>query len=282
MQTIGESKLWSVCPDSGEMTERKCTEIRKGKAFEVKDYLELANKVASLQYVNRDHVILFRGQNSDHTNRQKNTSIKPTIFRGHGSNPTSDELALRFERLQRAEQLLVNAYKKQSLPRAKEIERRRILRWSILQHYRICDTPLVDVTHSLRVAASFATHGADEKAYLFALGVPQIAGAVTTSAESEIQVIRLASVCPPQAVRPHIQEGYLLGEYPEIFAYEQKALYEHHEVDFGQRLIAKFTFNVDNFWSPDAFPCIPKEALYPADRDPIKAVIKEITDQLGS
>ena len=44
-------------------------------------------------------------------------------------------------------------------------------------------------------------------------------------------MIRLASVCPPEAVRPHIQEGYLLGEYPEIADYEQKALYPHYEID---------------------------------------------------
>ena len=37
------------------------------------------------------------------------------------------------------------------------LRRQRILRWSILQHYEICDTPLLDVTQSIRIAASFAS-----------------------------------------------------------------------------------------------------------------------------
>ena len=41
----------------------------------------------------------------------------------------------------------------------------------------------------------------------------------------------------------HLQEGYLLGEYPEIADFEQKTHYEDYEMDFGQRLIAKFRFN---------------------------------------
>ena len=30
------------------------------------------------------------------------------------------------------------------------------VRWALLQHYNICDTPLVDITQSLHVASSFA------------------------------------------------------------------------------------------------------------------------------
>ena len=44
------------------------------------------------------------------------------------------------------------------------------------------------------------------------LGVPNLSGAITASAEAGLQIVRLSSVCPPSAVRPHIQEGYLLGD----------------------------------------------------------------------
>jgi hypothetical protein len=124
----------------------------------------------------------------------------------------------------------------------------RILRWSILQHYEICATPLLDVTQSLRVAASFASERTTAEAFIFVLGVPNLSGAVTANAETGIQIVRLTSVCPPNAKRPHVQEGYLLGEYPELSDYSQKRLYAHHEVDFGKRLVAKFRFDPKSFW----------------------------------
>lgn len=126
------------------------------------------------------------------------------------------------------------------------------------------------MTHSLRIAASFASLNAASEAYIFVLGVPNLSGAVTASAESGLQIIRLSSVCPPSAVRPHIQEGYLLGEYPEMAEFEQKANYYHYEIDFGRRLVAKFRFKPSSFWQNPNFPQINREALYPSlKHDPI-------------
>jgi hypothetical protein len=142
-------------------------------------------------------------------------------------------------------------------------------RTAVLQHYEICPTPLLDVTQSLRIAASFASDGADREAFVFVLGVPNLSGAITASAEAGIQVVRLSSVCPPAAVRPHIQEGYLLGEYPEMTGYDQKQHYAHWEIDFGRRLIAKFRFNPQTFWKNDAFPKVTRSALYPDRDDPL-------------
>ena len=101
--------------------------------------------------------------------------------------------------------------------------------------------------------------------------MPHISGAVTASAEAGLQIVRLASVCPPSAVRPHIQEGYLLGEYPDLSGTDQKQLYESYEVDFGRRLIAKFRFDPARFWyKSEAFPKVPERALYPpAGEDPL-------------
>src|SRR5206468_364868 len=138
-----------------------------------------------------------------------------------------------------AEGALIREYMAENLLGVKRLKRHRVLRWAILQHYEVCLTPLLDVTHSLRIAASFASINMPDKVYLFVLGVPNLSGAVTASAESGLQIIRLSSVCPPSAVRPHIQEGYLLGEYPEMAEFEQKANYFHYEIDFGRRLVAK-------------------------------------------
>jgi hypothetical protein len=77
-------------------------------------------------------------------------------------------------------------------------------------------------------------------------------------------------------LRPHLQEGYLLGEYPEMADYEQKELYFHYEIDFGRRLVAKFRFNPTTFWKNDTFPQVGRRALYPSkvDDDVYRMAIK--------
>lgn len=110
------------------------------------------------------------------------------------------------------------------------------------------------------------------------LGLPNLSGAITASAESGVQIVRLASACPPEAVRPHIQEGYLLGEYPEMIGYDQKRNYANFEVDFGRRLVAKFRFDPRRFWvSSDGFPMVEMPALYPNNQDPLFEMCQNIS-----
>lgn len=266
METIGSHKIWSFSRDLTEIKEASNTAVRKSPGVFVRNYVELAKAVSSLQYNNRDYVLMFRGQSTDHGNRQKNTTLKPTIFRA--PRTTADDYARRFELLRRAEDMLVERYALASFSGITRLRRQRILRWSILQHYEVCPTPLLDVTHSVRIAASFASASGGARAFFYVLGIPNLSGAVTASAEAGIQVVRLSGVCPPEAVRPHIQEGYLLGEYPDMDRAEQKSLYQGYEVDFGLRLIAKFQFEPASFWrqSPN-FPQVPHVALYPSSAD---------------
>lgn len=138
------------------------------------------------------------------------------------------------------------------------------------------------MSHSLRVSASFASLAATNLAYVYVLGIPNISGGVTASAEAGLQIIRLASICPPDARRPHVQEGYLLGEYPEIAEYRQKQLYHPHEIDLGRRLVAKFRFNPKGFWKDEAFPKVSKATLYPsAAADLLCKLATQIKRQLG-
>jgi hypothetical protein len=204
------------------------------------------------------------------TNRQTIATSRTTRrFRpGKGErNPDAGELEQRFKFLLRAEDELVRQYKARKLLGVDRLSRHRILRWSILQHYEACPTPLLDVTHSIRIAASFASVGAAGKAFLYVLGVPNLSGAITASAEGGLQIVRLSSVCPPSATRPHIQEGYLLGEYPELSNFAQKKHYGHYEIDFGRRLIAKFSFDPASFWRNQEFPKVSQQALYPSLTD---------------
>jgi hypothetical protein len=282
LEPINQHKLWSFVGGAPAATVVQGQNFRKADAHEVQSYFDLATKVAELHFRNRDHVLLFRGQTGDHRNQRGYTSLKPTLLRGGaGRNPAVGELRKRFARLTTAEEILVDEYRKAGLLGRERVERLRIVRWSILQHYEVCPTPLLDVTHSLRIAASFASHGAAGAAHVFVLGVPNLSGGITASAEAGLQAIRLASVCPPSAVRPHLQEGYLLGEYPEMWGIGQKALYLHHETDFGRRLIAKFRFDPASFWEGASFPIVGRQALYPT-QDPMLEVTGRIKQRLAA
>ncbi|MFL6846532.1 MAG: FRG domain-containing protein [Allosphingosinicella sp.] len=284
MEVIGQRKIWTYCDDEKKASVGKCVSVRKGPGHTVKNFMELATKIAELQFLNRDFVLLFRGQARDFRSTMGNTMLKPTIMRGNASEspPGPDTLRLRYERLARAEAQLVARYRTRKLPGQERLQRQQILRWAILQHYEVCPTPLLDVTHSLRIAASFGSTEADE-AFIFVLGVPHISGAVTASAEAGLQIVRLASVCPPSAVRPHIQEGYLLGEYPDLSGTDQKQWYGSHEIDFGRRLIAKFRYDPARFWyKSEAFPKVPERALYPpASEDPLCELANEVSQEIG-
>ena len=279
METIGQQKIWSYFGRQRTATVAKNTLVRSASGHRVTSFMELATKIAELQFMNRDYVLLFRGQSADHRNVKDNTTLKPSLFRPgkSGGNPKPDELELRFDTLQLAEEELLRRYKAQKFLGVDRLTRHRILRWSILQHYEVCPTPLLDVTHSIRIAASFASVGAKANAFIYVIGVPNLSGAITASAEGGLQIVRLSSVCPPSAVRPHIQEGYLLGEYPELSNFKQKEHYAHYEIDFGRRLVAKFSFDPTKFWASREFPRVSEQALYPpAADDPLHKVALEV------
>ena len=271
METIGKQHLWSFVDGNEKTKQTNCAAIRNGNSALVTSYLELAKKIAELQFLNRDFVLVFRGQSDDYRNKAGNTSLKPSIMRAVSAAKVLPEaiLSARYRTLSNAEILLLSYYRLGNTAGGLRLRRQTILRWALLQHYEICKTPLLDVTHSIRIAASFASDGGGAEGYVFVLGVPNLSGAVTASAEAGIQIIRLSSVCPPSAVRPHIQEGYLLGEYPEMRGVDQKQHYKHYEIDFGRRLVAKFRFQPTAFWaSSPNFPPVSHDALYPSP-DPV-------------
>lgn len=280
METIGSTTFWSFLEGRETATKSSNSVVRADAGNFVSSFVELARRIAELQYRNRYHVLFFRGQNKDYPNRDGNSTLKPELFRprkGTDINPSPETLGDRFGRLRDAERELVRLYPNRFKLGVTRLQRHRVLRWSILQHYRMCATPLLDVTHSLRIAASFASLGATHSAYVFAVGVPNLDGGVTASSEAGLQTIRLSSVCPPTAMRPHIQEGYLLGEYPEMADFEQKANYKHHEIDFGRRLVAKFRFNPGTFWEANSpFPQVSEAALFPNDDDPMFELAQEM------
>ena len=282
METIGSQQIWSFVGPRQKSVPTSCREVRISGGHRVGSFMDLAKKVAELQFMNRESVLLFRGQPRDYLNKRSATSLRPALFRASEATktPSDSQLGKRFSVLLKAEKILVSGYGKK-FPGFTRLNRQQVLRWAIIQHYEICDTPLLDVTHSLRVAASFASIRAEGKAFVFVLGVPQLSGAVTASAEASLQILRLSSVCPPSAVRPHIQEGYLLGEYPEVRNANHRGAYKSYELDFGRRLVGKFWFDPTEFWRASGpFKRIGPRALYPNGDDPIFDLARSIKAKL--
>lgn len=300
MKSLYSEKVWTYTQAHPEGHVTNESAIRKTDAMSVTSYVDLMKLVAGLQFHNPNYVLLFRGQNKDHrVANTGNSTLRPNIFRRDADVSVKEwnrtELPDRYKKLLRAEKLLVEHWPQTSNEIKRRLVRSAVIKWAILQHYEVCDTPLLDVTQSLRIAASFASlqnpSGKSEEdiledqttqeSFLYVLAVPNISGAVTSSAFEEIQTLRLASLCPPTAMRPHLQEGFLLGEYPELRTVTEKMNVELHETDFGKRIIAKFAFCPDQFWNENsAFSMIPKKALYPNENDDLFEICTRIRSKL--
>ena len=211
--------------------------------------------------------------NSDYQNKGGSSTFYPTIYRGDyvGRSDLSD----RFATLLAASRMLVERWTLENITGHDELKRKKLIQWSILQHYEVCDTPLIDFTHSLRVAASFAQLDAKSKyAYVYAFGLPYLTNRISNNSEHDLVNIRLLSICPPEALRPYYQEGYLAATEDIETEYDDKT-----ELDFNNRLIAKFKIPTGReFWGRN-FKSIPKNALYPK-KDKIAVLSSSILESL--
>jgi hypothetical protein len=253
-----------------ELMEMSWEEVVAGEPVPVCNFIELTDAVAKLSFGNPQFNLVFRGQRCDHkTHRRKLgkvTSLLPSSYR------SSDEASL--DHLPAWEKELVNELAEMRKGRPKhsrtlvtDIGNFRETLWAILQHYG-CATPLLDVTQSLQVASSFATHDYEKDApssegYVYVLGMPSIYGMISFSGHEGIVIVKLQSVCPPEAKRPHYQEGYLVGSVPHTpdpsrFSYRDLAL----------RLIGKFRIpDSDVFWRGLNYRKLPKDILMPREEE---------------
>lgn len=231
--------------------------VRKTAPFFVPSYPELVREVANLSYQNKDHLFFYRGQDFDYLNKAGSSTYYPTIYRQ--DILTSQEIRARFDMLALAEQLLADAFDQEELDGRHDVRRKSYIAWSILQHYGVCDTPLLDLTHSLRVAATFAQYNnPNEQGVIAIFGMPYMTNRITYNSEHDLVIVRLLSICPPLALRPYFQEGYLGGTLDITRDYTNKS-----ELDFNNRLVAKFAIpNDKSFWGKD-FEKIPDDLLFP-------------------
>ena len=233
--------------------------VRRVAPYPIESYPELVREVAALAYQNKDHLLFYRGQDRDYLNKAGSSSYYPTIYRKDVL--TAHEIRLRFDMLELAEHLLADAFDSGGLEGRQDVRRKSYIAWSVLQHYEVCDTPLLDFTHSLRAAATFAQYNNQEERGIVAVfGLPYTTNRITYNSEHDLVIVRLLSICPPLALRPYFQEGYLAGTLDITRDYVDKS-----ELDFNNRLVAKFSIpNARSFWGND-FEGIPRHLLFPPE-----------------
>jgi hypothetical protein len=100
-------------------------------------------------------------------------------------------------------------------------------------------------------------------------GLPHINGSISFYVEEELMILKLLAICPPKALRPHFQDGYLAGTFPVATTSNLDNEETIQEFDFGRRLIAKFKIPKDNFWDKD-FTEIPENALFPKNDEMVR------------
>jgi hypothetical protein len=265
-----------------EITSRKTPELNihskgqpiwKASPYEVTTFRALVEHVARLAYANPDELLFFRGQDKDYQSKAGGTTLYPSIYRS--DSLAVRELRHRFDMLNQASILLVDRFKKAKIEGHRELRHKQYIQWSIIQHYEVIDTPLLDLTQSLRVACSFAQlRSSDPTCHLYVLGLPYLTNRISINSEHDLVNIRLLSICPPSALRPYFQEGYLAGTTDVTFDFDSKT-----DLDFRNRLIAKFAIpRARTFWGP-GFDQIPETALYPKG-DKILELCNELKTEL--
>jgi hypothetical protein len=246
-------------------------QIRENIGCKVIRYQELVKYVAELGYLNQHFNLLFRGQDKDYKDNKKRSKIYPSIFRPDSDKPLIRTITIqkRFERLRELRKQL-RAYLR-SIKWQSSLLAYPEHDYALIQHYEIHSTPLIDLTQSVRVAATFALRKGTS-GYVFIFGMPHPQGSISHYVDQEMVLVKLQNVCPPNALRPHYQEGYLVGRLPFTQAKEAGD-------NLARRLIGKyFLDNSDGkFWNKN-FQAIPEEALFP-QKDPFSAGFKEILDK---
>lgn len=261
-------------PRKGGPTWAPVQSVREWPGYRVRRFEELVKVSAHLAAGNRGHMLFFRGQARDYVDRNGRTNLYPTLFRKGASPLRRAELAKRWAKLEACVKAIVAHRADLALPG--KTHRHIEAAIALLQHYGLCETPLLDVTPSLRVAASFALP--DDKAklgYLYALALPYPHGSISHFVDQDMVLVRLFGVCPFEAVRPHYQEGYLVGKFPIANAGDLGVTKERND-NGASRLVAKIVLDDrDGGFFHGGFPRFPASTLLPP-KDPFGEALSRV------
>jgi hypothetical protein len=253
-----------------ERLDATVNRIRASSGFPIKSFQALVDEVANVTLSNKSFEMYYRGQTTDYKNNQakyyKNRTPKTIIYpsicrpeRSHRGTPKhsikKSQVIRRYDELSRMIELVstdksyFNEYY-----------------YALFQHYNILPTPLIDVTQSLRVAATFALRG-QKKGYVYVFGLPYPNQSISYYSDLGIVLIKLQNVVPVKAIRPRYQEGYLVGKYPIRPT-------KTNGDDLSNRLVAKFHIDNSsgNFWNK-YFQPMPEQILYPKNDEVEKELL---------
>jgi hypothetical protein len=254
-------------------------DVRAWPGYRITHFEELVKVSAHLSAGNREYMLFYRGQTKDYTDINKRTNLYPTLYRGLGKSPLRKKvLAERWGRLETLVRAIVRERAALKLPGKSHRHIESAI--ALLQHYGLCETPLLDITPSLRVAASFALPaGGSRVGYVYVLALPYPHGTISHFVDRDMVLVRLHGICPYEAVRPHYQEGYLVGKFPISDAGSVTVAKERND-NAASRLVAKLMVDDTHggFFSP-GFPRVPTETLLPA-KDPFGDAVRAIVERV--
>lgn len=271
IETFGSKFSGKKGENFDEIRFASITEIRKSNGYTVKNFSELVRLVAELGFRNQTFNLLFRGQQKDYKNSKGMSVLYASIYRPlSGKSRVSKSLLLdRFKNLEEAVSKLKSYRSKINVHKGlSSFDEYQI---ALIQHYELFPTPFLDLTHSLHVAVSFALQNS-KIGFVYVLGMPHCYGSISLFVDQSIRIVKLQNVCPPEALRPHFQNGYLAGRLPTTKSKESGD-------NLAGRLIGKY--RCDNsrgkFWG-NGFGIIPEELLIP-QKDHFKDILDKIMNE---
>jgi len=254
-----------------ERLDATVNRIRASDGYPVKNFRDLMNEVANVTLSNKNYEMYYRGQEKDYKNNQAvfykeripKTIIYPSICRPDRKEDGTLKHSIKKVQINKRYEELSQMIE---LVRGKRSYFNEYY-YSLFQHYEILPTPLIDITQSLRVAASFALEKS-KTGYVYVFGLPYPNQSISYYSDLGIVLIKLQNVVPVKALRPRYQEGYLVGNYPIRPT-------KTNGDDLANRMVAKFC--VDNtdgkFWDK-YFQPMPREILYPEKDEVEESLLK--------
>jgi hypothetical protein len=261
-------------------TRRSSAQVNADQPLTARKYTELVDIVSFLSIMNKRHSLYFRGQTAD-------WPLRPATFRPiwtslSGTRHSIPDNPPVLERIWgelngQISSIVLSVCDKLPMPRRATLRMFREAIWAVAQHYELWPTPLIDITPSLRVAASFALWDGHSSGYLYVVALPPSTNSVTFDADQHIVLARLQAVCPPVAKRPHYQDGFLAGRFPFMSpASNQIDRNPANASDLARRLIARIVLKDtddepnrqtdqragSHFWNED-FPRMSVPSLMP-------------------
>lgn len=232
--------------------ETTVSKVRHSDGLPISNYRRLVEQIAEVTLYNREYEMFYRGQNNDYKDKNGKTIIYPRICRPERNLDKSYKKRIQSITIEKRYNSILD-FIDSTTSKANSLDE---YYFSLIQHYELMPTPLIDITQSLRVAATFALRNSNI-GYLYVFGLPYPNGSISHFIDQNIVLVKLQNVCPTDALRPRYQEGFMIGKYP--FMQTKEAV-----DNLARRLVAKFLLNNEsgNFWDK-YFQPLPEEILYP-------------------